>query len=194
MLDLIFKKPLLFRVGPFWLSTRHIDLLVAGKPLIVTNWRTEHRGPDGALKGMYDFGPGLLTADAVNQWVAQAVAGTAVVPALAATKYNAFGIAATPAYTDGDTNVTTEGTQARAVMTLTNGQTATTTNHATILKYTTGVVTLTAAATYTEYAVVDTPSGAPAHCLDHKALNPIVTGAVGDTVNNFYQIQFFSNV
>ena len=189
---IIIKRPQrIFHFGKLHFTWGDIE---AGRFVFSTEWRGELRAPDGTLKQRFAWGPGVLTQDFVNQIVSQAVTGTSVVPYLSSVKYMAYGTAASPTYTDGDTNVTTEGTQARTLLTLTNNQTANGTNHQAILQYATGTVTITVAATYTEFAIVDTASGATAHCLDHQALSPVATAAVNDTLSVTYDLKLNSNV
>jgi hypothetical protein len=196
MLDLHFRLPRnkIYRVGPFSFTMDDLNDAEAGRLAFVTDWNAELRDPQGNIKQIIQGGPGLLTFDAVNQLIGQIVTGTSVVPAWASTKYLSYGIAGSPAYTDADTNCTTEGTQARSLLTLTQSQTASGANHAGILQYKANAVAITAAAIYTEFAIVDTASGAVTHCLDHKAYSPTAVAAVADTLTTTYTLQINSNV
>jgi hypothetical protein len=196
MLDLHFRLPRnkIYRVGPFSFTLNDLNDVEAGRLAFVTDWHAELRNPQGDIKQILKGGPGLLTFDAVNQLIGQIVTGTTAVPAWSNTKYLEYGTAATPTYSDADTGVTTEGTQARSLLTLTQSQVASGANHAGILQYKANAVAITVAALYTEFAIVDTASGAVGHCLDHKAYSPTANAAVADTITTTYTVQINSNV
>jgi hypothetical protein len=196
MLDLHFRLPRnkIYRVGPFSFTLNDLNDVEAGRLAFITDWNAELRNPQGDLKQLIKGGPGLLTWDAVNQLIGQIVTGTTAIPAWSSTKFLAYGTAASPTFTDSDTNCTTEGTQARSTLVLTQSQVASGSNHAGILQYKANAIAITVAALYTEFAIVDTSSGAVGHCLDHKAYSPTANAAVADTLTTTYTIQVNSNV
>jgi hypothetical protein len=184
----------IYRFGPLQFTWGFLNDVEAGRLTFVTQWETWLFHPDGRLKQHVRPGPGLLTADAVNQMITQLVTSSAQNTSWSNLTHLQYGIAATPAYTDGDTGVTTEGSQARAALTLSQSQTATTSNHAGIMQWLKSSDSITATANYTEMAIVNTASGAVGHCLDHRAYSPTINAASGDTATTTYTLQLNSNV
>jgi hypothetical protein len=101
-----------------------------------TELLARHYDKHGNLLEARTLGSGVIVIGLVNTIVSDAVTGTTAIPTLARYKYMDTGTGATAA-TDGNTALQTPVTSgiARPVATLTNGQTATTGNHAAILTY-----------------------------------------------------------
>jgi hypothetical protein len=150
-----------FRIGPLALAHDPGQALVHGGLMFVTHLTADHRNAAGELLGHYDLGSGVVTIKPVNDLVSDAVTGTSVVPTLARYRYMDSGTSST-AVTDGDTALNapcqTSGGISRPTATLSNSQSATTSNHTAILKYS---ATVTYPGTYsvTEWGLFDDSRG-----------------------------------
>jgi hypothetical protein len=172
--------------------------------MFVTSLSADHHNADGELIGHYDFGSGLITVTLVNTLVSDAVTGSSVVPTLARFKYMDSGTSSTAA-TDGDTALNspcqTTGGISRASATLSNNQTATTGNHAAILKYA-GTITYPGSYAVTEWGLFDsagslTGSGANQYysggnLMDHKVFSAVNVNQ-NDTITFNYSLTLPSN-
>lgn len=170
------------------------NALVPGQFFFATHLRAEHRSPKGLILGEYNLGSGLVTVVGVNKLVSDAVTGG--IGTLANFKYQDTGTGATAA-TDGNTalqTVITATAPARVASTLTNGQTATTGNHAAILTYTATITYNTSGPTYpiaiTEWGLFDATSSG--NMWDHKIFSSINVNS-GDSITFTYNLTINSN-
>jgi hypothetical protein len=136
--------------------------------LVYTDLHAEHRRGDQLLEERV-LGSGVITVTLVNTMVSDAVTGSSVVPALARFKFMDSGTGTTAA-TDGDTALQTPTGVARVTATLSNAQTATTSNHTAQLKYT-GTITYNASYAVTEWGQFDASTAG--NLMDHRIFSAI---------------------
>lgn len=170
------------------------NALLPGQFFFLTDLRAVHRTKSGIILKEYQIGSGLVTVVGVNKLVSDAVTGG--IGTLANFKYFDTGTGATAA-TDGNTalqTVITATAPARVASTLTNGQTATTGNHAAILTYTGTITYNTSGPTYpiaiTEWGLFDATSAG--NMWDHKIFAAINVNS-GDSITFTYNLTINSN-
>jgi hypothetical protein len=170
------------------------NALIPGAMMFATHLDLIHRARNGRIIEVRDLGSGLVTVVGVNKLVSDAVTGG--IGTLANFKYMDTGTGSTAA-TDGNTALQTAITAtapARVAATLTNGQTATTGNHAAILTYTGTILYNTSGPTYpiaiTEWGLFDATSAG--NMWDHKIFSAVNVNN-GDSITFTYNLTINSN-
>lgn len=165
-----------------------------GKILLLTHLRGIHTR-NGKIIAERDLGSGVITVVFVNALVSDAVAGTSVVPTFARFKYYDTGTG-TNAATDGNTALQTPiaSGPSRAISTLSNGQSATTGNHAAILSYAGTITYNTVGPSYpiavTEWGLFDASSSG--NLMDRRVFSAFNVNS-GDQLSFPYSVTLPSN-